>query len=172
MESIEWVAGALLIATLVCFSGWVALDGRREQRRARLAAGIVASCRSTERTTATLDEEMWPTVAQQSQRDFPNSATIRIPRQVVDDATYRPSPHSRHAAWGQEGNPNIVTVPHLLAAAIAAGDPLRLAWPGEEPDGSGVEHWSTGDDMPTDVLPVVRDSGLCNFCFGTREGCP
>lgn len=149
MEALEWTAAVFCLLTFGGLAGWMALDSRRERRRARLAAGLAEVYRTANRAIVTMDEETWPIVAQQPQCEFPNAATIRIPRQVVDEAVdRRHAPPSRHAAWVQEDNPNTVTVPNLLAAAVEAGDPLRLAWPAEDPDGSGLVQWSADTETP------------------------
>jgi hypothetical protein len=50
-----------------------------------------------------------------------------------------------------------ITVPTLLARAIAADDPLRLAWSLENLDvATGLVRPYAQDELPTAVLPVVR----------------
>lgn len=132
METLEWLAAGFCFALLGWLTSWLLLDSWRELRRAKLAADFAATYGTNPPVTAVPDEETWPIVAQQ------------------------PQP-SRHAAWSQESNPRAVTVPQLLAIAATSGDSLHLAWPPTDPDRAGLVQWNSGDDLPTGVLPVIRD---------------
>lgn len=164
MATVELLAVGLCFVLLAGVSSWLLLDSWRERRRARFAADLAATYGTSAPAPAELDEETWPIVAQQPQREFPNAATIRIPRQVVDTAAL-PEP-SRHAAWHQGDNPRTVTVPQLLAVAVEAGEPLRLAWPPIDPDSDSLVQWDNGDEWPTGVLPVIQDN---DFVRGVLE---
>jgi hypothetical protein len=153
MATAEWIASGLCLGLLGLLSLWLLLDNWRERRQAVARAWAKAYSANSE--TQPPDEETWPIVAQQPQLEFPNAATIRIPRQVVDDAEQ--TRLSRHAAWHQAYNPEARTVPELLAGAVEAGDSLRLAWPQDDPDSGGPVEWYVGDDLPTGVLPVIHD---------------
>jgi pimeloyl-ACP methyl ester carboxylesterase len=158
MAALEWIATGLCFGSLGGLSAWLLLDALRERRRARAFIDLTATYGNTAGGTVASDEETWPIVAQQPQKEFPNAATIRIPRQTVNAATGPARPQSsRHAAWCQVANPDAVTVPELLAEAVEAGDPLRLAWPCTDLDSAGQVQRNADDDWPTGVLPVIRD---------------
>lgn len=50
-----------------------------------------------------------------------------------------------------------VPVADLLAQAADAGEPLRLNWPDEALDDTGMVRPSYRDDLPTGFLPQIRD---------------
>lgn len=154
VAALEWIATGLCLGSLSWLSVWLLLDSWRE-RQQTIARAWAKACSANSQTQSP-DEETWPIVAQQPQLEFPSAVTVRIPRQVVDDAE-RPSPPSRHAAWHQAYNPEARTVPELIAVAVEAGDPLRLAWPEEDPDNVGLVQRDADDDWPTGVLPVIQD---------------